>query len=109
MNAPLSPLTVAPADAALDIDPQETAEWREAFDALVAAHGPARARFVLDELARAAHQQRVGWRPELNSPYVNTIAAQQQPEFAGDLAVEERLASLMRWNALAMVVRANKA
>jgi pyruvate dehydrogenase E1 component len=51
----------------------------------------------------------VGWQPERNTPYVNTIAAESQPVFPGDLALEERLASLMRWNALAMVVRANKA
>jgi len=93
----------------VDIDPQETAEWRDAFAALVAAHGPERARFVLDELARAAHAGQVRWRPALNTPYVNTIAARNQPAYPGDLAVEERLASLMRWNALAMVVRANQA
>ncbi len=110
MNAALSPDALMPGAAMpADADPQETAEWRDAFDALVAAHGPERARFVLGELARVAHQQRVGWRPELNTPYVNTIAASAQPVFAGDLAVEERLASLMRWNALAMVARANQA
>lgn len=92
-----------------DIDPQETAEWREAFDALLANHGPARARFMLDALARQARSQRVGWQPELATPYVNTIGVDQQPVFPGDLAIEERLASLMRWNALAMVVRANQA
>ncbi|HQQ70927.1 MAG TPA: pyruvate dehydrogenase (acetyl-transferring), homodimeric type, partial [Alicycliphilus sp.] len=106
MNAPQTML--APA-AAPDTDPQETAEWRDAFLALVASQGPERARFILDELARAAHARQVGWRPELNTPYVNSIAAQHQPTFPGDLAVEERLASLMRWNALAMVVRANQA
>ena len=106
MNAALNPHVTPPP---VDIDPEESAEWRDAFAALVAAHGAERARFVLDELARSAHAQRVGWQPDLNTPYVNTIAAQAQPPFAGDLAVEERLASLMRWNALAMVVRANKA
>jgi pyruvate dehydrogenase E1 component len=53
--------------------------------------------------------QRVGWQPELATPYINTIGVEQQPVFPGDLALEERLASLMRWNALAMVVRANQA
>ncbi len=91
-----------------DPDPQETAEWREAFEALVAAQGPARARHMLDELARLAREQRIGWKPELATPYFNTIAVDQQPVFPGDLALEERLASLMRWNALAMVVRANQ-
>lgn len=92
-----------------DPDPEETLEWCEALLSLVASQGPARARQVLDELARLARQQRIGWQPELNTPYVNTIAVENQPPFPGDLAVEERLASLMRWNALAMVVRANQA
>ncbi|QEA13487.1 alpha-ketoglutarate dehydrogenase [Comamonas flocculans] len=94
---------------ATDIDPQETAEWRDGFLALMATHGPERARFILDALVRSAHARQIGWQPDLNTPYVNTIAAQEQPAFPGDLAVEERLGSLMRWNALAMVVRANKA
>ncbi|MBS0611493.1 MAG: alpha-ketoglutarate dehydrogenase [Proteobacteria bacterium] len=106
MNAPIAPSTLS---TMADPDPQETAEWRDAFAALVASQGPERARFMLDELARAAHAVQLGWRPELNTPAVNTIAAQAQPAFGGDLATEERLASLMRWNALAMVVRANKA
>ena len=94
-------------DSTPDPDPIETAEWRDAFIALLQAHGPQRARQILDGLARLARQQRIGWTPELATPYVNTIAVDAQPAFPGDLAVEERLASLMRWNALAMVVRAN--
>ncbi|MCD6661822.1 MAG: alpha-ketoglutarate dehydrogenase [Comamonas sp.] len=109
MNAPLASSLLAGADGAPDIDPQETAEWRDAFLALLATQGPERARFILDTLVEAAHQRRVPWRPQLNTPYVNTVSAQAQPPFPGDLAVEERLGSLMRWNALAMVVRANKA
>lgn len=105
MNAPTPLATLAD----IDTDPQETTEWREAFAALVAAEGSQRARFVLEELARMAREQRLGWQPDLNTPYVNTVAAQQQPVFPGDLAMEERLASIMRWNALAMVVRANQA
>jgi pyruvate dehydrogenase E1 component len=92
-----------------DPDPQETAEWREAFEALLATQGPARARQMLDELSRVARGRRIGWQPELATPYVNTINVSEQPVFPGDLALEERLASLMRWNALAMVVRANQA
>ncbi len=92
-----------------DPDPVETAEWRAAFTALAEAHGPERARFMLDELARLARAQRIGWQPELQTPYVNTIAPDAQPPFPGDLAMEEKLAALMRWNALAMVVRANQA
>ncbi|SEB11834.1 alpha-ketoglutarate dehydrogenase [Variovorax sp. YR216] len=111
MNAPIPPDQFrALLDTALhDADPVETAEWREAFVALAETQGPARARWMLDELARMARAQRIGWQPELSTPYVNTIAVEAQPPFPGDLAIEERLASLMRWNALAMVVRANQA
>ncbi len=96
-------------DHAGDLDPVETAEWRDAFLALVAQEGPARARFVLDQLAVLGRSPLVGWSPELVTPYVNTIPVERQPVFPGDLAVEERLGSIMRWNALAMVVRANSA
>jgi pyruvate dehydrogenase E1 component len=92
-----------------DTDPAETAEWREALLALVASQGPERARFILDQLAVIARSPQVGWSPELVTPYVNTVAVEQQPRFPGDLAIEEKLASLMRWNALAMVARANAA
>ena len=98
-----------PESLGLDPDPAETAEWREAFVALAAHGGPSRARFMLDELVRLARSQQLDWRPDLNTPYINTIPAAAQPPFPGDLALEERLASLMRWNALAMVARANKA
>jgi pyruvate dehydrogenase E1 component len=92
-----------------DTNPDETAEWREAFEALLAAEGPQRARYILDQLAHRARDPQVGWSPERVTPYMNTIPAERQPDFPGDLAIEERLGSLMRWNALAMVVRANAA
>ncbi len=93
----------------VDTDPAETQEWRDALLSLAEHSGPARVRHILDELARLARTQHTGWQPELNTPYINTIPVEEQPAFPGDLAVEERLASLMRWNALAMVVRANQA
>ncbi len=92
-----------------DADPIETAEWRDALLSLIANQGRDRARQILEEMARVARSERVGWQPELNTPYVNTIAVEDQPVYPGDLAVEERIASLVRWNALAMVVRANQA
>jgi pyruvate dehydrogenase E1 component len=108
MNAPIEPHLQAMLNAR-DIDPEETAEWREALLALIGTQGPERARQILDELAVVARQQRTGWQPELNTPYMNTIAVDDQPVFPGDLATEERLVAIMRWNALAMVVRANQA
>ena len=101
--------TDADTDADTDPDPAETAEWRDALLSLVAAQGTPRARFMLDELAALARGPQIGWSPELGTPYVNSIAVDRQPAFPGDLAIEERLASLMRWNALAMVARANAA
>ena len=92
-----------------DTDPQETAEWREALQTLIASQGPQRARYILDQLSRQAQTLQVGWSNHGLRPYVNTIPAEQQPPFPGDLAIEERLCSLMRWNALAMVARANAA
>ena len=92
-----------------DLDPIETAEWRDAFDSVVALHGPERARFLLDQLVVMAHHSQIDWSPELVTPYANTIPVQAQQPYPGDLAIEEKLASLMRWNALAMVARANAA
>ena len=92
-----------------DTDPQETAEWRDAFNAVVMQHGAERAGFLLDQLVALAHQNQLDWSPELVTPYVNTIAVDVQAPFPGDLAIEEKIASLMRWNALAMVARANAA
>jgi len=92
-----------------DIDPLETAEWREAFQGVVATYGPERARYLLDQMVALAHQSQIDWSPELVTPYVNTIPVQSQQPYPGDLAIEEKLASLMRWNALAMVAKANGA
>ena len=96
-------------NASNDSDSQETQEWLASLEAVIAAEGPQRAAFLLDQLAAFARAKGVGWQPELCTPYQNTIAVNEQPAFPGDLAVEERLGSLMRWNALAMVARANAA
>ncbi|MDH5537854.1 MAG: alpha-ketoglutarate dehydrogenase [Rhizobacter sp.] len=92
----------------VDIDPSETSEWCEALDALTAAHGPERARYLLGALLAHARRRGLNWQPSMVTPYVNTIALEAQPPFPGDLAMEQRLAALMRWNALAMVMRANR-
>ena len=92
-----------------DPDPIETAEWVDALASVVEQAGPARARFLLDALQRHAARAGLRWRPALASPYVNTIPVADQPSFPGDLERERELSALMRWNALAMVVRANRA
>ncbi len=106
VNAPL-PLDLSAVKP--DADPQETAEWLEALASVVREGGPQRARFLLDALQHQANLDGVRWRPATATPYVNTIAAADQPDFPGDLERERELSALMRWNALAMVVRANQA
>ncbi|MCU0896394.1 MAG: alpha-ketoglutarate dehydrogenase [Burkholderiales bacterium] len=92
-----------------DAEPAETREWLDAFDALVEAEGAERASFILRKLVDRARGKRVRMPPVLNTPYRNTIGLAEQPQFPGNLEVEERIASVIRWNALAMVVRANRA
>jgi pyruvate dehydrogenase E1 component len=93
----------------VDTDPAETAEWNEAFMDLLASGDSARAKFILDNLLKLANKNQINWVPDLVTPYVNSIPVDAQPPFPGDLAIEEKLASLMRWNALAMVAKANEA
>ena len=91
-----------------DLDPQETREWLEGFDALVEREGPERAAFILRKLVDHARVRRVRMPPVLNTPYKNSVSLEQQPQFPGNLEVEQRLSAIIRWNALAMVVRANR-
>ncbi|HEX2332895.1 MAG TPA: alpha-ketoglutarate dehydrogenase [Burkholderiales bacterium] len=92
-----------------DADPAETREWLEAFDALVEAEGRERATFLLRKLLDHARARRVPLPPVLNTPYKNSIALAHQPQFPGNLELESRISAIVRWNALAMVVRANRA
>ena len=92
-----------------DADPQETREWLDALDALIAAEGPERATFLLKKLLQHARARRVPLPQVLATPYINTIALADQPPFQGNLEIESRLSALVRWNALATVVRANRA
>jgi len=92
-----------------DADPLETREWIEALDALIEAEGPERATFLLRRLLQHARTRRVPLPQVLATPYVNTIPLAEQPPYQGNLEIESRISSLVRWNALAMVVRANRA
>ena len=93
----------------LDDDPQETAEWLEALDAIVAHVGKDRAQYLLDRLTDHASTKGLTRAPSRVTPYVNTIPVAAQPPYPGDLEIEARLSAALRWNALAMVVRANRA
>ncbi|HYT47768.1 MAG TPA: pyruvate dehydrogenase (acetyl-transferring), homodimeric type, partial [Burkholderiales bacterium] len=92
-----------------DADPAETREWLEAFDALVETEGRERATFLLRKLLDHARARRVPLPPVLNTPYKNSVALADQPQFPGNLELESRISAMVRWNALAMVVRANRA
>ncbi|MBI2773468.1 MAG: pyruvate dehydrogenase (acetyl-transferring), homodimeric type [Chloroflexi bacterium] len=90
-----------------DIDPGETQEWLDSLDALIKAGGVERARFVLFKLLKRARQQQVGLPPLTQTRYINTISPEQEPYFPGDEAMELRIRRMIRWNAVAMVLRAN--
>ncbi len=94
--------------ARADIDAVETREWLEALDAVVAHDGPSRARDILTRVIERAQAAGTGPIASLNTPYVNTIPPQREAPMPGDPALERRLRSIVRWNAIAMVVRANK-
>jgi pyruvate dehydrogenase E1 component len=94
--------------AAADIDAVETSEWIEAIDAVVAHDGPDRARELLTSAIERAQHSGTGPIASLNTPYVNTIPTEREPPFPGDPEIERRLRSIVRWNAIAIVVRANK-
>ncbi|MCE2831548.1 MAG: alpha-ketoglutarate dehydrogenase [Oxalobacteraceae bacterium] len=96
----------------IDTDTPETAEWIEALTSVIATAGPERARFLLSQLASSARAAGLNWRDARITPYINTIRPQDEPPYPGGadtIAIEERLAGILRWNALAMVVRANRA
>lgn len=96
----------------LDIDESETAEWIAALNSVLATSGPERAHFLLSQLAAAARDAGLKWRDSRVTPYVNTIRPHEEPPYPGGsdaLAIEEKIAGILRWNALAMVVRANRA
>jgi len=90
-----------------DIDPLETQEWTEAFDALIRAHGRERAQFMIARLVQQAWRSGIRVPQALTTPYVNSIPVSEQHPFPGDRRIERRLKSIIRWNAMAMVVNAN--
>jgi pyruvate dehydrogenase E1 component len=95
-------------ESAHDVDALETQEWLEALEAVVRNDGPERAQELLDRVLEHARASGVPIEVALNTPYVNTIRPEDEPAFPGDLALEHRIRSLIRWNAIAMVLQANK-
>jgi pyruvate dehydrogenase E1 component len=90
-----------------DVDPQETSEWLESFDAVVDAAGARRARFLMLKLLERARERQVGVPALRSTDYVNTIPAEAEPWFPGDEFIERRIRAYIRWNAAIMVTRAN--
>jgi len=90
-----------------DIDEGETTDWIRSLDDVVEQEGETRARFLLFKLLKRARQLQVGLPPLTNTRYINTISPEQEPEFPGDETLERRIRRLIRWNAVAMVLRAN--
>ena len=92
----------------VDVDPQETAEWIESFDALVEHAGNYRARYLMLSLLRRAAERNVGVPSLRSTDYINTIPPEQEPWFPGDEAMENRIRQMIRWNAAIMVHRAQR-
>ena len=90
-----------------DADPQETREWIESIEDALEEHGSERTRFLLEKLIDYAQAKGARLPFNTNTPFINTIHPDKQPEFPGDRDLERRIKSLVRWNAMAMVVRAN--
>ncbi len=90
-----------------DKDPQETLEWQESLDAVIHHSGRGRAAFLLQCLIDRAVDSEITMPPSITTPYRNTISPSNEKTMPGDLFVERRIRSLIRWNALAMVMRAN--
>ena len=93
----------------VDVDPSETAEWLESLEAVLKIQGPERAKFLLDALGgkiQAAGVSAGG--SSIQSPYLNTVPLDQEVPYPGDRAIERKIKSIIRWNAMAMVAKANK-
>ena len=91
-----------------DVDPEETQEWLESIDSVLRVHGAERAHFLLECMIDHARRSGAYLPYSPNTAYLNTIPVGQQPEYPGDRAIERRIEAYIRWNALAMVVHANR-
>nr|MBA2370044.1 pyruvate dehydrogenase (acetyl-transferring), homodimeric type [Chloroflexota bacterium] len=90
-----------------DRDQEETSDWVRSLDSVVEEEGRARAQFILYRVLKRARQHNLGLPPLTSTRYINTISPEQEPDFPGDEAMELRIRRMIRWNAVAMVIRAN--
>jgi len=107
-NPPTGSMTGPAVDGMTDIDPTETEEWLEALGSVLEFEGGDRAHYLLDRLIGEGRQRGAPVPYSTTTPYINTIPVEKQPPYPGDLATEWRIRSMNRWNAIAMVLRANK-
>ncbi|MEO0579145.1 MAG: pyruvate dehydrogenase (acetyl-transferring), homodimeric type [Pseudomonadota bacterium] len=91
-----------------DIDAAETREWLESIDSVLKSDGPERAHFLLNRMIDFARRSGAYLPYSPNTAYVNTISPGQQPDYPGDRTLEKRIEAYIRWNAMAMVVQANR-
>jgi len=91
-----------------DTDRQETREWMDALSAVISSEGPERAHFLLEQLLEHARENSIDMPFSANTGYVNTLEPDQEERCPGNIEIEERLRAYMRWNAMAMVVKANR-
>ncbi|MDR6160955.1 pyruvate dehydrogenase (acetyl-transferring), homodimeric type [Pseudomonas fluorescens] len=94
--------------AFLDEDPQETREWLESIESVASVEGRPRAHYLIDQMLDFDANRHGDFYGRVTTPYVNTIPVERQQPYPGDLAVERRINAYIRWNALAMVLRAGK-
>ena len=92
----------------VDADPQETREWQEALASVIEHEGPARAHFLIQQMIAQAREEGIDMPYSATTEYLNTIPVDQQPPYPGDPDIEIRIRNYIRWNAMAMVVRANR-
>jgi pyruvate dehydrogenase E1 component len=91
-----------------DVDPTETREWLESIDSVLGTHGPERAHFLLNQMVDFARRSGAYLPFTPNTAYLNTIPVGQEPDYPGDRSIERRIKAYIRWNAMAMVVHANR-
>ncbi|HEX4267746.1 MAG TPA: pyruvate dehydrogenase (acetyl-transferring), homodimeric type [Steroidobacteraceae bacterium] len=91
-----------------DLDPVETQEWLESIDSVLKTHGPQRAHFLLERLIDYTRRSGAYLPFKANTAYVNSIPTGREPEYPGNRALERRIEAYIRWNAMAMVVQANR-
>jgi pyruvate dehydrogenase E1 component len=95
-------------DMKADVDPQETREWTDAIDGVIEHEGPERAHFLIEQVIDKSRRRGAHVPFSANTAYINTIPVDRQAHMPGDAAIEEKIRNYARWNAMAMVVRANK-